>query len=137
MDNKDRIKGTGRELYGRGEEAFGAVTGDMEMRARGAVDQVAGKAQSTMGRAGEALRETADNAIEAGREYFGRGGRDEHRGMYRSGTGQYGRNRMARYGSSGESWGHEGGMLTSSPIGFLLITAAAGFAIASLLRMRD
>ena len=137
MDNKDRIKGTGRELYGRGEEAVGAVTGDMEMRARGAVDQLAGKTQSAMGRAGEAIRETADNAMEAGREYFGRG-RDERRGMYRSGTGGYGRGRMGRYSRSGESWGEEaGGMLTSSPLGFLLITAAAGFAIASIFRMRD
>jgi hypothetical protein len=27
MTDKDRIKGAGRELYGRGEEAFGACEG--------------------------------------------------------------------------------------------------------------
>ena len=131
--DKDRIKGTGRELYGRGEEALGAATDDMEMRARGGMDQMAGKAQSAMGRAGEAIRETADEAMEKGREYFG-GGRYRP-GMMRHGQGRYGmgRNCMGRYG---ESWGEEG-MLTSSPLGFLLITAVAGFALASLLRMRD
>ena len=44
-----------------------------------------------------------------------------------------GRQRMGRYGEGGS----EEGMLTSSPLGFLLITAVAGFALASLLRMRD
>jgi len=134
MDNKDRIKGAGRELYGRGEEAFGAATGDMEMRARGALDQVAGKTQSALGRAGEALRETADNAVEAGRDYFGQSGRSEHGGRYGPGAG---RQRMGRYSRSGESWGQDAGIVRSSPLGFLLITALAGFALASMLRMRD
>jgi uncharacterized protein YjbJ (UPF0337 family) len=135
MTDKDRIKGAGRELYGRGEEAFGAATDDLEMRARGGLDQMAGKAQSAVGRAGEAIRETAGDAIEAGREYFGQSGRGS--GSY--GSGQYGRGRqrMGRYSRSGESWGQEGGMIASSPLGFLLITAVAGFALASLLRMRD
>jgi len=125
MTDKDRIKGAGRELYGRGEEAFGAATDDLEMRARGGLDQMAGKAQSAVGRAGEALRETAEDAIEAGRDYFGQGRRS------------LGRQRMGRYSRSGESGGQETGAIAASPLGFLLITAVAGFALASLLRRRD
>ena len=124
--DKDTIKGAGRELYGRGEEAVGAVTGNMEMRARGAMDQASGKAQSAMGRVGESIRDTADQAMETGRDYFRRSGRMQYRDMERRG--------MGRSGMGRENWSE--GMWGGSPIGFLLITAAAGFAIASMLRAR-
>ncbi len=105
----DRIKGAGRELYGRGEEAVGALMGDKETRARGALDQVAGKAQGAMGRAGEAIRETVGETMESGRELF-----RSHEGHMR---GQ--------------------GMMRTPPIGALLIAASAGFALAWMLHARE
>ena len=104
----DRIKGGARDLYGRGEEAVGSLMGDKETRARGMVDQAAGKAQSTVGRAGEAVRDVAEQAVETGREYLGRGR-------------QLGRD----------------GMLRTPPIGALLIAASAGFALAWMLQARN
>ena len=105
----DRIKGAARELYGRGEEAVGALMGDKETRARGALDQVAGKAQSTIGRAGETVRETVGEAVESGRDLFRR-----HEGQMR-----------------GE------GMMRTPPLGALLIAASAGFALAWMLQARE
>ena len=105
----DRIKGGARELYGRGEEAVGSLTGDKETRARGMMDQAAGKAQSTVGRAGEAVRDVAEQAMETGREYFGGG-----------------RRQMRRQGAMG-----------APPVGALLIAASAGFALAWMLQGRE
>ena len=105
----DRIKGAARELYGRGEEAVGALMGDKETRARGALDQVAGKAQGAMGRAGEAIRETVGETIESGRELF-RSHDGDRRGQ---------------------------GTMRTPPIGALLIAASAGFALAWMLHARE
>jgi uncharacterized protein YjbJ (UPF0337 family) len=104
----DRIKGATRELYGRGEEAVGALMGDKETRARGALDQVAGKAQGAMGRAGEAIRETVSETMESGRELFRR-----HEGHGRE------------------------GIMRTPPLGALLIAASAGFALAWMLHARE
>ena len=104
----DRIKGLGRELYGRGEEAVGALMGDKETRARGLMDQAAGKVQSTMGHAGEAVRETVGAAAESGRELLHR-----HEGQMRG-----------------------AGAMRTPPLGALLIAASAGFALAWMLHAR-
>ena len=109
----DRIKGAARELYGRGEEAVGALMGDKETRARGAVDELAGKAQGAMGRAGEALQDTIGETMDTGRELFRRGG-----GHMRGG------------GMQG------GGMMRTPPVGALLVAASAGFALAWMLQAR-
>jgi len=109
----DRIKGAARELYGRGEEAVGALMGDKETRARGVLDEVAGKAQGAMGRAGEALQESVGEAMDTGRELFRRGA-----GQMRSG------------GMRG------GGMMRTPPIVALLIAASAGFALAWMMHAR-
>ena len=105
----DRIKGAARELYGRGEEAVGALMGDKETRARGAVDELAGRAQGAMGRAGEALQETVGEAMDSGREFMRR------RGGHMQG----------------------GGMMRTPPIGALLVAASAGFALAWMLHARE
>ena len=105
----DRIKGAARELYGRGEEAVGALMGDKETRARGVMDQVAGKAQSAIGRAGEAVRETVGEAAESGRELLHR-----HEGGMRG-----------------------AGAMRTPPLGALLIAASAGFALAWMLHARE
>ena len=104
----DRIKGLGRELYGRGEEAVGALMGDKETRARGLMDQAAGKAQSTISRAGEALRETVAETLEPGRDPSPR-----HEGPMRG-----------------------AGVMRTPPLGALLIAASAGFALAWMLQAR-
>jgi len=105
----DRIKGAARELYGRGEEAVGALMGDTETRARGVVDEVAGRAQGAMGRAGEAIRETVGETREPGRELVRRHERQMH----------------------GE------GVMRTPPLGALLIAASAGFALAWMLHARE
>ena len=105
----DRNKGAARELYGRGEEAVGALMGDKETRARGVVDEVAGRAQGAMGRAGEAIRETVGETRESGRELFRR-----REGQMR-----------------GES------VMRTPPLGALLIAASAGFALAWMLHARE
>jgi uncharacterized protein YjbJ (UPF0337 family) len=108
----DRIKGAGRELYGRGEEAIGSLTGDKETRARGMVDQVAGKAQGAMGRVGETVRDAAEQVVETGRDYLGRG---RQMGRHIGGDGQ----------------------MRTPPVGALLIAATAGFALAWMLHARE
>ena len=104
----DRIKGAARELYGRGEEAVGALMGDKETRARGVLDEVAGKAQGAMGRAGEALQESVGETMASGREF-----------MHRRGGHMRG-----------------GGMMRTPPIVALLIAASAGFALAWMMHAR-
>ena len=109
----DRIKGAARELYGRGEEAVGALMGDKETRARGVLDEVAGKAQGAMGRAGDALQETVGETMAAGREFMHR------RGGHMQGGHMQG-----------------GGMMRTPPIVALLIAASAGFALAWMMHAR-
>ena len=115
----DRIKGAARELYGRGEEAVGALMGDKETRARGVLDEVAGKAQGAMGRAGEALQETVGETMASGREFMHRRG-----GHMQGGHMQGGHMRG-------------GGMMRSPPIVALLIAASAGFALAWMMHARE
>ncbi|HVC90779.1 MAG TPA: CsbD family protein [Acidobacteriaceae bacterium] len=49
--SKQRITGKGRSLLGRLKEGLGRLTGDQDLAERGVVDQIAGAAQETSGRA--------------------------------------------------------------------------------------
>lgn len=103
----DRIKGAGRDLYGRGEEAVGSLTGDNETRTRGMLDQAAGQVQNTYGRAKDTARDMTDQAMEMGERYYDQGTRAIRDSVQ------------------------------SQPIGSLLIAAAAGFALAWMIQGRN
>ncbi|WP_298967381.1 CsbD family protein [uncultured Methylobacterium sp.] len=104
--NRDEIRGTAHHLKGRAQSTLGSLTGDPVRQVRGAVNQVAGGAQSAYGRARDraedlaedgrhlahAVRERADHLVEDGRhlarharrrgEVYGRGAlryADDHR----------------------------------------------------------
>jgi uncharacterized protein YjbJ (UPF0337 family) len=103
----DRIKGAGRDLYGRGEEAVGSLTGDNETRTRGMMDQAAGQIQNTYGRAKDSARDMTDQAMEMGERYYDQGTRAIRDSVQ------------------------------NQPIGSLLIAAAAGFALAWMIQGRN
>jgi uncharacterized protein YjbJ (UPF0337 family) len=103
----DRIKGAGRDIYGRGEEAVGSLTGDNQTRGRGMMDQAAGQAQNAYGKAKDTARDMTDQAMEAGEHYY-----DQSTRAIRD-------------------------TVQSQPIGSLLIAAAAGFALAWMMQGRD
>lgn len=79
--NRDQIRGASRHLKGRAQTALGGLAGDPVRQVRGAVNQVAGGAQYTYGRARDraedlaedgrhlahAARERADDLIDDGR----------------------------------------------------------------------
>jgi len=50
MDD-DELKGKARNVKGRVKEAFGAITGDKETEAKGAVERIGGAAQEKIGEA--------------------------------------------------------------------------------------
>ena len=54
--NKDRIKGTAREMRGKIKEATGKATGNTKLEAKGIAQKVAGKALNTMGKAEDVAR---------------------------------------------------------------------------------
>lgn len=103
----DRIKGAGRDLHGRGEEAVGSLTGDNETRTRGMMDQAAGQMQNTYGRAKDTARDMTDQAMEMGERYYDQGTRAIRDSVQ------------------------------NQPIGSLLIAAAAGFALAWMIQGRN
>jgi uncharacterized protein YjbJ (UPF0337 family) len=55
--DKDRMKGSARQLKGLAKEAVGKVTGDTKVEAEGAAEKAAGKAQSTFGGAKDGIRD--------------------------------------------------------------------------------
>lgn len=58
--DKDRIKGKGKDVAGRVQEAWGDLTNQPEHKAEGKIKQVEGKVQDAYGRAKEKLREAID-----------------------------------------------------------------------------
>jgi uncharacterized protein YjbJ (UPF0337 family) len=48
---KDRIKGTAKEVGGKVRNAAGAVTGDTSEQLKGKAEEIAGKAQKAWGKA--------------------------------------------------------------------------------------
>ena len=55
--DKDRIKGSGRQVKGSVKEAIGKVTGDRKTQAEGAAEKTVGKVQSSIGKAKDAARD--------------------------------------------------------------------------------
>ena len=57
---KDNLEGSVRSAIGQGEKIIGQAMGDKATAAQGAYDDVAGKAQSALGSAKDAVKEGAD-----------------------------------------------------------------------------
>jgi uncharacterized protein YjbJ (UPF0337 family) len=56
--SKQRIKGTGRQLFGKAKEAAGRAIGDEELAGEGLGDQVIGVAKDAAGAAAQAVGDT-------------------------------------------------------------------------------
>ncbi len=59
--DKDRIKGKMNDVKGRVERQVGEWTGDEDAQAKGAADQLKGKAQNAVGKLKDAGRDAIDN----------------------------------------------------------------------------
>lgn len=57
--DKDRVKGSGKQMGGKVKEAAGKATGDEKMKRDGQANQVDGKVQNTVGGAKDKLRDKA------------------------------------------------------------------------------
>ena len=55
--DKNRVKGTGKQVSGSIKEAVGKITGDTETEAEGAAQRTAGKAQNAVGGAKDKVRD--------------------------------------------------------------------------------
>jgi uncharacterized protein YjbJ (UPF0337 family) len=58
--DKDRIKGKGKDVAGRVQEAWGDLTNDPEHKIKGEAKQVEGKVQEKFGQIKDAVRDLAD-----------------------------------------------------------------------------
>jgi uncharacterized protein YjbJ (UPF0337 family) len=56
--DKDRIRGAGKQVKGSMKEAIGKVTGNKRTEVEGTAEKIAGKAQSEVGKAKDAVRDT-------------------------------------------------------------------------------
>ncbi|HWL83935.1 MAG TPA: CsbD family protein [Roseomonas sp.] len=63
--NSDRLEGSMEEFTGQAQEGLGDLTGNREQKARGAIRQVAGRAQHAYGDA----RDYAQHAYDDARHY--------------------------------------------------------------------
>ena len=59
--DKDRITGKMNDVKGRVERQVGEWTGDEDAQAKGAADQIKGKAQNAVGKLKDAGRDAIDN----------------------------------------------------------------------------
>jgi uncharacterized protein YjbJ (UPF0337 family) len=57
--NKDRIQGSAKQAKGAIKEAAGKATGDVKLKAEGAMDKASGKVQNAVGGAKDALRHSS------------------------------------------------------------------------------
>ena len=55
--DKNRVKGTGKQVSGSIKEAVGKITGDTETEAEGAAQKTAGKVQNAAGGAKDKVRD--------------------------------------------------------------------------------
>jgi uncharacterized protein YjbJ (UPF0337 family) len=58
MIDKDRIKGSAKQVKGSVKESIGKVTGNRRTEAEGVADKTAGKVQGEFGKAKDAVRDT-------------------------------------------------------------------------------
>lgn len=82
--DKDRIAGAAKDIAGKAEGTFGKVTGDAETEISGRAREAAGTAQNAFGQAKDAVRDLgeaasnyAQDALDAGGDYY----RDGHRAV--------------------------------------------------------
>ena len=75
--DKDRITGAAKDAAGKGEGAFGRISGDAETEASGRAREAAGTAQNAFGQAKDAARDIGDaashyaqDALNAGSEIY-------------------------------------------------------------------
>jgi uncharacterized protein YjbJ (UPF0337 family) len=59
--DKNRIKGKAEDIKGRVKRQVGEWTGDEELQAEGAADQVTGKVQNIAGKVKDAARKAKDD----------------------------------------------------------------------------
>jgi uncharacterized protein YjbJ (UPF0337 family) len=57
--DKDRIKGSAQQAKGAIKEGVGKLTGDAKLKAEGALEKAAGKAQNAVGGVKDAIRDAA------------------------------------------------------------------------------
>jgi uncharacterized protein YjbJ (UPF0337 family) len=57
--HKDRIRGSAKQAKGAIKEGVGKVTGDSKLKAEGAMEKVAGKAQNAMGGIKDSLHQSS------------------------------------------------------------------------------
>lgn len=60
--DKDRVSGAIDQAKGAVKDAIGKVTGDTKLQAEGKADKVAGKTESTIGGAKDAVRDALDKS---------------------------------------------------------------------------
>jgi uncharacterized protein YjbJ (UPF0337 family) len=58
--DKDRIKGSVKQIKGKIKERFGRATGDTKLRGEGKAEKATGKAQNTAGSLKDKVRESVD-----------------------------------------------------------------------------
>ncbi|HVE48774.1 MAG TPA: CsbD family protein [Casimicrobiaceae bacterium] len=56
--NRNQVKGAGKDVAGKVQEAVGKVTGNASQQVKGTAKQVEGKVQKGVGDAEEAIRDT-------------------------------------------------------------------------------
>jgi uncharacterized protein YjbJ (UPF0337 family) len=61
----DKIKGTANEALGKAKKKLGEATGDEQLEGEGALQEVKGKGQKTVGDAKEAAKDAIDRAAAA------------------------------------------------------------------------
>lgn len=60
--NKDQVKGAVKDVTGKAQESIGRATGSVEQQAKGMEKQVEGKVQKNVGDAKEVLRHESDKS---------------------------------------------------------------------------
>jgi uncharacterized protein YjbJ (UPF0337 family) len=63
----DKIKGTANETIGKAKQGIGEATGSERLQGEGAVQEVKGKGQKTMGDAKDAAKDAVDRAAAGAR----------------------------------------------------------------------
>lgn len=64
----DKIKGYANQAAGKAKQGVGKVTGDDNMRAEGAAQDVKGDAQKTVGKVKGAIKDAADKVADKAHE---------------------------------------------------------------------
>ncbi len=119
--NKDEFEGGTRYAVGKVEKAVGDVSGSRDWKVDGVVDQVAGGAQHTFGRAREIVADAIDSAPDLAAEA---------------------RDRLKAAGTRVADGAERGGRATvrtveDNPLIWALAAAVGGYALAWLIHGRD